>query len=206
MNGSAGHSSRIRQEVSAIHEASRLVLWLENKMNTLVAAGHVDDRFSPPHTSLHIGIFHGGIAPNVIADKAHFYWDLRTIPMDDAHAIRKEFEAHCREREKELRSIFPGFKIELKENHPAVPPLDTKEDEDIVHLIKRLTGNENLNTVSYAAEAGQFAEAGFQSIICGPGSIIQAHRANEFIAIDQLHKGVKLIHDLIDEMTSTEFV
>lgn len=206
VNGSAGHSSRIRQEVSAIHEASRLVLWLENKMNKLVEAGHIDERFTPPHSSLHIGIFHGGIAPNVIADKAHFYWDLRTIPMDDAHAIRAEFEAHCREREAELRNIFPGFKIQLKENHPAVPPLDTKEDTDIVDLIKRLSGNDNLNTVSYAAEAGQFAEAGFQSVICGPGSIIQAHRANEFIAIDQLHKGVKLIHDLIEEMTSSQFV
>ncbi|MBT8253593.1 MAG: acetylornithine deacetylase [Flavobacteriaceae bacterium] len=205
VNGTAGHSSRIRQEVSAIHEAARLVLWLEEKMNRLIEAGRLDDRFHPPHTSLHIGLFNGGIAPNVIANKASFYWDVRAIPMDDVSEIRDEFEAHCRQRETELRSIFPQFKIETVENHPPVPPLDTREDTDVVELIKRLSGNSKLNTVAFAAEAGQFAEAGFQSVICGPGSIAQAHRADEFIAIDQLHKGVAFLHRLIKELSSSNF-
>ncbi|NND52250.1 MAG: acetylornithine deacetylase [Flavobacteriaceae bacterium] len=205
VNGTAGHSSRIRQEVSAIHEASRLVLWLENKMNSLVDAGRIDDRFSPPHTSLHVGQFNGGIAPNVIADKASFKWDLRTIPMDDAHVIVDEFRTYCRSREKELLELFPDFKIETIEDHWAVPHLDTKEEDEVVDLIKRISGNSNLNTVAFAAEAGQFAQAGFQSIICGPGSIEQAHRANEFIAIDQLHKGCHMLEKLIDEMHSESF-
>lgn len=204
--GSAGHSSRIKQEVSAIHESMRLILWLENKMNQLINDGRLDERFHPPHSSIHIGLVNGGIAPNVIADKAHFYWDLRTIPMDDIHSIVNEFESFCREREIELRKIFPDFSIKTIENHPPVPHLDTKEDQEIVKLITKLCGKNKLNTVSYAAEAGQFANEGFQTVICGPGSIAQAHRANEFIAKEELKKGEKMLQKLIEELSKTDFL
>lgn len=205
VNGSAGHSSRIKQEVSAIHEAMRLILWLENKMDQLIAEGRLDERFHPPHSSIHVGQVSGGIAPNVIADKAHFYWDLRTIPMDDIKSIMSEFESYCRQREKELRKIFPDFTIKTIENHPPVPHLDTKADDDVVELIKRISGNSKLDTVSFAAEAGQFANEGFQSAICGPGSIAQAHRADEFIAREQLEKGVEFMEKLIIELSSDSF-
>ncbi|MEL6916797.1 MAG: acetylornithine deacetylase [Bacteroidota bacterium] len=206
VNGSAGHSSRIKQEVSAIHEAMRLILWLENKMNQLIADKRLDHRFHPPHSTIHIGLVKGGIAPNVIADKAHFYWDLRTIPMDNIESIIKEFETYCRKREEELRTIFPDFSIKTVENHPPVPHLDTKSDDDVVGLIKRISGNSKLSTVSYAAEAGQFANEGFHSAICGPGSIVQAHRADEFIAKEQLEKGVQMIEKLILELSFEDFV
>ena len=205
VNGSAGHSSRIKQEVSAIHEAMRLILWLEDKMNRLIDENRLDDRFHPPHSSIHIGLVNGGIAPNVIADKAHFYWDLRTIPMDDIDSIVSEFETYCRKREKELRNVFPGFEIKNVEHHPPVPHLDTKANDDVVELIKKISGNSNWDTVSYAAEAGQFANEGFQSAICGPGSIAQAHRADEFIAKEQLKKGVEMLHELIKELSSDDF-
>ena len=205
VNGSAGHSSRIKQEVSAIHETMRLILWLENRMNQLIEDKRLDKRFHPPHSSIHIGLVNGGIAPNVIADKAYFYWDLRTIPMDDPQTIIAEFEAYCREREQELRHIFPDFKIKTIENHPPVIHLNTKETDDVVALVKRISGNSKLNTVSYAAEAGQFAAEGFQSAICGPGSIAQAHRANEFIAKTELVKGMKMMNKLITELSSSNF-
>ncbi len=205
VNGSAGHSSRIKQEVSAIHEAMRLILWLENKMNRLIEEGRLDERFHPAHSSIHIGLVNGGIAPNVIADKAHFYWDLRTIPMDNPFTIVKEFEAYCREREQELHNIFPDFKIITKENHPSVIHLDTKETDDVVDLVKRISGNLKLSTVAYAAEAGQFAAEGFQSAICGPGSIKQAHRANEFIDKNELVKGMGMMEKLIAEMSLSDF-
>ena len=205
VNGSAGHSSRIKQEVSAIHEAMRLILWLEKKMDTLVEQGEKDDRFHPPHSTIHIGIVNGGIAPNVIADKAHFFWDLRTIPKDSMEDIIAEFEAFCRNREKELRKIYPNFKIENVENHPSVPHLDTQIGDDVVDLIKKVSGNSNWSTVSYAAEAGQFANEGFQSAICGPGSIAQAHRANEFVAKAQLKKGLKMLVNLTEELSTEEF-
>ena len=174
-------------------------------MNALIDAGHVDNRFHPPHTSLHISKINGGIAHNVIADKTYFSLDVRTIPMDNPHDIINEFRTHCRAREAELHSIFPEFKIEVVEDHPSVIHLDTNENEDVVQLIKTISGNDQLNTVAYAAEAGQFAQGGFQSVICGPGSIAQAHRANEFIDKEQLQKGLVVLRNLISEMSSEAF-
>lgn len=200
VNGSSGHSSRIKQEVSAIHESARLILWLENKMNQLISKGHIDNRFNPPHTSIHIGKIHAGIAPNIIADRATFYWDVRVIPKDDALKIVKEFRAFCKELEFEKRKIFKDFKITTIEEHPAVPTLDTDVNSEIVNLIKNISGNEKASTVSYASEAGQFANGGYESVICGPGSIAQAHRANEFISKDQLQKGVEMIRNLVKEL------
>lgn len=202
VNGSAGHSSRIKQEVSAIHESARLILWLEAKMNGLVEAGHVDDRFHPPHTSIHCGIVKGGIAPNVIADKALFNWDVRVIPKDVAREIRADFEDHCRKREAELQKIFPEFKIVTREIHPDVPALDTDEHDAIVAFSQSISENHTWDTVAYAAEAGQFAEGGYQAIICGPGSIAQAHRADEFIDKSELLKGVKMMENLIAKLSS----
>ena len=201
VSGSAGHSSRIKQEVSAIHEAMRLILWLEQKMDQLISEERLDDRFQPPHSTIHIGMVQGGIAPNVIADKAQFYWDLRTIPMDSVERIVSEFESYCRQRETELRQIFPGFSITTIENHPPVPHLDTHDDAEVVDLIRRISGNSKLNTVAYASEVGQFANEGFQSVICGPGSIVQAHRPNEFIAKEQLDKGIVMLQKLIHELS-----
>ncbi len=199
--GSAGHSSRIRQEVSAIHVAAKLVLWLEEKMNKLVEGGDVDDRFEPNHTSIHIGKFNGGIAHNIVADRCEFCWDVRIIPKSSLAQIKLDFETYCEEIEKELKIRFEGAKIVTEIYHPAVPPLDTPDHLEVVDLIKKISGNSTLGTVSYAAEAGQFSEEGFQTVICGPGDIAQAHRANEFIAIEQLEQCLKMLEKLASELS-----
>lgn len=202
VTGSQGHSSRIKTEVSAIHEAMRCVLWLENKMNSLIDAGKTDDRFTPNHTSIHCGIMKGGIASNVIAQECYFTWDVRTIPSETPEEIKAEFEVYCEERKAELRKIFPGFDIKTNYIHPAVPGLDTQEDEEIVSLVKELAGTDEIDAVSYAAEAGQFQEAGFQAMICGPGDIAQAHRADEFISKEQLDMGVQFMYRLINKLSN----
>lgn len=198
VNGSAGHSSRIRQEVSAVHEAARLIMWIDHTMNQLVEDRRLDDRFDPPHTSMHVGRVQGGIAPNVIADHVSFDWDIRVIPGDSVEDILQKFRQFCDTREEELQQVFPGFKIQANLEHPPVPPLDTSPDSEILRIVQKLTGNDSWSTVAYAAEAGQFSQAGYDSIICGPGSIAQAHRANEFIEKDQLEKGVNMLRRLIE--------
>lgn len=204
VNGTAGHSSRIKQEVSAINEAARLILWLESKMNALAELGNTDKRFSPPHSSLHTGVIHSGIAPNVIADKAYFSWDARMIPKDNLNEIVSEFKNHCKNRMQELAATFPSFKIETEEIHPPVTPFDSKADSDIVKLMLKINSNTNIGTVAYASEAGQYNEAGLQSIICGPGSIEQAHRANEFITREELKKYEQLLNNLIKLFSSND--
>jgi acetylornithine deacetylase len=201
VHGSAGHSSRIKTEVSAVHVAAKLVVWLENKMNALYEFGETDDRFTPNHTSIHVGQFNGGIAPNVIADKCTFFWDVRIIPMSDLDAILADFRMYCDELEKELQLRFEGAKIISEVDHPDVPPLDTPEDSEVVPFIQKISGNHELKTVAYAAEAGQFALAGFQAVICGPGDIAQAHRANEYVAIEQIEKCLEMFERLAEVLS-----
>lgn len=200
VHGSAGHSSRIRQEVSAIHVAAQLICWIENKMESLIEAGQIDDRFHPNHSSLHVGIVQGGIASNVIADQCRFHWDVRTIPADRTEDIIRDFETYSKALETELQQRFAGARIVTHIPHPPVPPLDTSETASVVALIQKLSGVQQTDTVAYAAEAGQFAEGGFEAVICGPGDIAQAHRANEFIEISQLEKGLEMMERLALEL------
>ena len=201
VHGSQGHSSRVKEEVDAVHEAARLIVWLEDKMDALIAAGRTDDRFHPNHTSIHVGTVRGGSAFNIIANECSFDWDFRNIPLDDAADIIADFRGYCAERIALRRAVFPGFDITHAAMHPPVPPLDTPEDAPIVDLIKRISGRTDTDTVAYAAEAGQFSNAGFPSVICGPGDIAQAHRANEFCAVDQLHGCVAMIARLAEELS-----
>lgn len=200
VNGSEGHSSAIHKEVSAIHESTRLILWLENKMKELSVSSR-NEHFTPPYSTLHVGQFKGGIATNIVADKAVFEWDIRSIPQDKIAEILNEFNEYCKTLEKEKRAIYPNFKIKNTKSHPIVPSLQTDENSPVVNFIKEVTRNTTVDYVSYATEAGQFAKAGFESIICGPGSIEQAHRANEFISIEQLELGVKMIENIVNKLS-----
>ena len=200
VNGSAGHSSGIHKEISAIHESTRLIMWLENKMN-LLSQETQDHRFEPPHSTLHVGQIYGGVATNIVADYTRFEWDVRVIPKDTIQTIFDEFFAFCKEREEEVKKMFSDFKITNTLLHPPVPALDTKETDAIVELTQKISGHNTWRTVAYAAEAGQFHEAGYQSIICGPGSIEQAHRANEFTTQKQLDNCVKMLQKLVIEFS-----
>jgi acetylornithine deacetylase len=191
------HSSKIRTEASAIHEAAKLVLWLENKMEEIANATQ-DQRFDPPHSTMHVGLFKGGIAHNVIADKCRLLWDIRTLPSDDAAKIVAEFETFCKNRSQIMQARVPEFNIESKPIFPLVLPLDTADDADIINFVHKITGKNPIDAVSFASEAGQFAAEGFEAILCGPGSINQAHTANEFIEIEQLALGMEFMEKLIN--------
>ena len=196
INGSQGHSSRILNEVSAVHVAAELIRWLEEYMKSKVTSGKTDDRFSPNHTSIHVGMIKGGIAPNVIADSCRFQWDVRVIPSDDVRAILRDFKLFCEKLKNEKRRLFPDFEVVTSELHPPVPPLITEVGDDVVSLVSALSGNEPSGTVAYAAEAGQFAEAGFSTVICGPGDIAQAHRSDEYVAVNQIGQCMEMMDRL----------
>ncbi len=198
----AGHSSQIRTGASAIQEAAKLILWLEDKMEALIAAGHTDDRFSPPHSTLQAGICRGGLAPNIIADQCHIQWDLRIIPSDDWQAILEEFLRYCQERERICQAKVPEFRIETKPQYPFVPALDTSPRSSVVAFTSPLVNEPSLTSVAFASEAGQFAAAGFEAVLCGPGHVGQCHIANEFIEREQLSKCLHFMDRLIEQLSS----
>jgi acetylornithine deacetylase len=123
------------------------------------------------------------------------------MPKHGVRAVSRECDEYCKTVEEELRMRFSGFNIVTREDHPPVPPLGTDNDSTVVTLIRDITGNHELHTVAYAAEAGQFSNEGFKTVICGPGDIAQAHRANEFIAIEQLEKCLLMMEKLAEVMS-----
>lgn len=195
---SAAHSSEVRKSISAIEEATYLIQWLLGKMDDFIERKHFDNRFDPPHTTIHVGVIKGGSAVNIIADQCGFAWDVRNIPSDSIQEILDSFEEFCKKRTIEKLKTSSNFKIQTSKQFSIVPSLNTSEHSEIVRMVNSFNGNESTKTVSFASEAGFFSEAGFETVVCGPGSMDQGHRADEFIEINELKKCLSFLERLSD--------
>ena len=201
VHGFTTHSSQTDRGVSAVENAARLITFLSDMRRTYEAKADPENPFHPPHTTMTVNLVNGGTQLNIMAAEASFEWDLRLIPDDQFETIRDEFDAYCREIETEMQKISPTCSIETEQMTYA-PALAPRNDNSAADLAKSLTGHNATDVVAYAAEAGQFQEAGFPTVICGPGSIDQAHQANEFITLDQVHLGTKFQRALIEKLAS----
>lgn len=199
------HSSLMHQGVSAVMVAARLIAWVEaqnadNIMGSIDAAEE-DQAYEPPWTTLHVGQIAGGTAGNITARDCWFGIDIRCLPsedIDDWIARYREFAAGV---EAEIRTVRPEAAITVG-IRSQVPGCRAEPDGIAETLARKLTGDNSINVVSYATEAGQFQDEGFSSVICGPGSIEQAHQANEFLSRDQLNRGSRFISDLIRDCSA----
>ncbi|PIB38443.1 acetylornithine deacetylase [Maribacter sp. 4G9] len=195
---SAAHSSEVRKSVSAIEEATYLVQWLLAKMDGFIEQRNFDERFKPPHTTLHIGTIKGGSSVNIVADKCEFEWDVRNVPSDAVEDILGSFEAFCKKRIDQKQEEFPDFNINTSAQFSIVPGLDTSKNSEIVKLVNSFSGNTSINAVSFASEAGYFSQSGFETVVCGPGSMEQGHRADEYIEVGQLRSCIVFLEKIAD--------
>lgn len=197
VSGKSVHSSQIHRGVSATMVAARLVTFLEDMMLEAARAAPASSPFVPPYTTIHCGEIHGGTAHNIVASDCHFVTDIRALPGEGAEAYLQRFKDHVGDVvEPQMRAIAPdaGIAIHVEANVPAFAPEPGSEAE---HLARLLTGDNASHAVSYTTEAGQFQEAGYSVVVCGPGSIDQAHQPDEFIETAQLDAGTDFIRRLI---------
>lgn len=202
ITGYEAHSSQQQRGVSAVMVAGRLIHWLGERQRANARAANPDCTFEPPYSTLHCGVIHGGTAHNITARHCSFVTDIRCLPNEDANQYFEEYQAYVRDVvEPEMQAICPdtGIRIEL---HANVPGFDVSENAEAIQLAKRLSGQNTVEVVPYAAESGQFQRAGFSVAMCGPGSIDQAHQPNEYISIAQLDEGTAFMRRLI-ELQST---
>lgn len=192
------HSSLVHQGVSAVMTAARLIEWHRTQM--LANSQSPDAHFTPPYTTLHNGIIHGGTAGNITAKDCWFTTDIRCIPSESPAAWLEKYLDVVAEIEAEIQKIRPEASITVTQR-PIVPGLAPEEDGPAEALARQLTGDNGTHVVSYATEAGQFQDEAFSAVICGPGSIEQAHQADEFISIEQFQRGEKFMVDLIKTLT-----
>ena len=191
--GLAGHSSAPHKGVSAVEYASRYVNKLIELREKLKERTPKDSIFDPPHSTLSIGGIFGGIAHNVIADKCHVNWETRPVVKEDAVFLNQELDKYANEvLLPEMKKIFPNASIE-KDIIGEIVGFDREEKSDACELISNLTGDNSRQVVSFGTEAGLFQEIGISTVVCGPGSIEQAHKIDEFIVLDELKKCINLL-------------
>ena len=197
ITGIEAHSSQQHRGVSAVMVAGRLINWLGERQRTNADVADRANSFEPPYTTLHCGVIHGGTAHNITARHCSFVTDIRALPGENPQAYFAEYEAFVHEVvEPDMHAINTdtGIKIELLSD---VPGFESAEESEAVILAKQLSGQNDTEVVPYAAESGQFQQAGFSVVMCGPGSIDQAHQPNEYISIEQLDRGTEFLRRLI---------
>ena len=192
-NGLAGHSSAPHKGVSAVEYASKYVNKLIELREKLKSRAPKDSIFDPPYSTLSIGGVFGGIAHNVIADKCHVNWETRPVVKEDGVFLNQEIDNYANEvLLPEMKKVFSNASIE-KDIIGEIVGFDRVNKSEACELISSLTGDNSRQVVSFGTEAGLFQEIGISTVVCGPGSIDQAHKIDEFIILDELKKCLNLL-------------
>ncbi len=195
--GKPGHSSQPHKGVNAIAVAADCIRFLQDKAGSFEAGeGPRDERFEPAHTTVSIGTITGGTANNIIAGECVFTWDVRAVLPEEGQRLKAALDVHCHDvLLPPLRRISPEADV-ISKKFADVPPLTPSDDNPAEALVRQLTGQNQVGAAAFGTEAGQFQGAGIPSVICGPGSIDQAHQPNEFVDQSQLTECAEFIRKL----------
>jgi acetylornithine deacetylase len=201
VTGKEAHSSLTHLGVSAVMAAIKLMGQLAELSERLAREADPASPFLPRGATLTVGQVNGGTAVNILARECVFWFDLRCPPGLDPETILQPFYAAARQLNAELQARAPeaGVRIERRSATPGLAPETDGEAENLARLLAGDNGPGRV--VSYAAEAGQFQGAGFSTVICGPGSIDQAHQPDEYVELSQMQRGAQFMGRLIEAMT-----
>jgi len=195
------HSSRLPYGVSAILESVKIIDWV-NRTNAEIQAGEPTDiaaMFDPPFTTLHVGNIKGGTARNITAKDCWFDFEFRAVPDEDKADWSRRFLTQVRKVEAAMQAINPDTKVEVTPLFD-VPGLRPEVEGEAEALARAITGDNAQHVVSYGTEAGQFQAAGYSAVVCGPGSIDQAHQPNEFIEVSEFEAGHDFMRRLLKRL------
>jgi acetylornithine deacetylase len=196
-SGYAVHSALAPQGTNAIHLAADFIQRLRALQREIEHSGTHDDDFDVPYTTLHVGLIHGGIARNIVPDHCELELEIRNLPGQSAHLLVESLR-----REAAELSHSPRAAIELTVTN-EYPPLSTPRDAEIVALVSAATGEQGRIKVAFGSEAGLFSsQLGIPSVVCGPGSINDAHRADEFVSLEQLGRCDAMLSAVLDTLSA----
>ena len=173
--GEAGHSAEAPEYVNALHVAADFISMLREEQARIARSGARDESYGTPYTTLHAGILRGGSALNIVPDLAEVSFEIRHLAADDPEEIASRLT--------NLAEQFGKIEIEAIGGYPG---LETGHASAAVSLLKDLLPDADLTKVSFGTEAGHFSRRGVETVVCGPGSMDQGHKPDEFIEIDQI--------------------
>ena len=195
--GLAGHSSKPDEGVNAAEYASRYVNKLMSLRNDLKNREPDNSIFTPPYSTLSIGGIFGGIAHNVIADKCHVNWETRPVNKQDGIFLNNEIDNYANELLTEMKKKYPSASIRKKIIGEIIG-FDRIQDSKACEFVSSITGDNKREVVSFGTEAGLFQEIGISTVVCGPGSIEQAHTIDEFIELNEIKKCLSFLEGVKD--------
>lgn len=199
VTGLERHSSLAPTGVNAVEYAAEAIAFLRKMAREQIASGARDEMFDMPHSTVHVGVVEGGSAVNIVPNRCTFDFEWRYIPADRPEDFMSRLETFIREElEPEMKAIDPTCGFELIEKS-VIPGLDIDADHEVVRLAKACAARNDHGKVAYGTEAGLFQGMGsIPTVVCGPGDIAQAHRPDEFIALEQIDKAGQFFENLTD--------
>ncbi|WBY00691.1 acetylornithine deacetylase [Ramlibacter tataouinensis] len=185
VRGKEAHSSLTPLSVNAIEMAARVVGKLRDMAEGFEREEPRYDGFDVPFSTASVGQFHGGIADNVVPRDAEFRYEFRDLPTADAQAMQRQVLDYARSLEPAMQRVAPeaGFRFETI---CEIPSFQGRAEDPVTRLAQRLAGEDRTTLVAFGTEAGLFRNAGIPTVVCGPGSITQAHQPDEFVSLEQL--------------------
>ena len=200
VRGLSCHSAYAPQGVNAVEAAAEIVAYLKSMARRFRDRGPHDPLFDISHTTVHTGVIHGGTALNIVPKECSFDFEFRHLPGDDPQALFEEVKTFAETTLlPEMRAVDPdsGFEWEVLS---VMPGLNAGADSDPARLALSLTDFRDIGKVSYGTEAALFQQAGIPAIVCGPGSIEQAHKPNEYVSLDQIAQCEAFLRRLMQRM------
>ena len=200
VRGFACHSAYAPLGVNAVEAAAEAVAFLKGLARRHRDRGPYDHSFDVAHTTVHTGVIRGGTALNIVPHECVFDFELRHLPGDDPDALLAEFTHYLQTRlEPEMAAVRAGTGFSITPLS-VLPALDNRAEAEVVELAHELSGNRDIGKVSFGTEGSQFQAAGIATVVCGPGSIEQAHKPNEFVAVEQIERCERFMRRLMDRI------
>lgn len=185
VRGKEAHSSLTPQSVNAIELAARMIVKVRDMADRFVRDEPRYEGFDVPFSTASVGQFHGGIADNVVPRDAEFRYEFRDLPTADVAAMQAEVVAYARSLEPAMKTVAPDSGIQF-DTICEVPSFLGSASDKVTRMAQRLSGERSATQVAFGTEAGIFKKSGIPTVVCGPGSIAQAHQSDEYVSLDQL--------------------
>ncbi|OLL28285.1 acetylornithine deacetylase (ArgE) [Burkholderia sp. SRS-W-2-2016] len=200
VKGAACHSAYAPYGVNAIQYAARLINRLEAIGEELAEPQYHDARFDPPFSTVQTGVIKGGRALNIVPAECEFDFEVRSVPGFDATVVAEKLRAYAEaELLPKMRAVQASTDIRLEQLN-AYPELATDEESEAARLLALLSGSNEFGTVAFGTEGGLFTRAGIPAVVCGPGSMDQGHKPDEFVTVEQLNGCDAMLMRLADRL------
>ncbi|MBW9104328.1 acetylornithine deacetylase [Paraburkholderia phenoliruptrix] len=201
VKGAACHSAYAPYGVNAIQYAARLINHLDEIGEELAQPGFRDERFDPPYSTVQTGVIKGGRALNIVPAECEFDFEVRALPGFDANQVAQRLRSYAEaELLPKMRAVKADTDISMR-SLSAYPGLATSPDSEAARLLALLSGSTEFGTVAFGTEGGLFEQAGIPTVVCGPGSMDQGHKPDEYITSEQLRECDAMLLRLADHLS-----